>query len=508
MALSFNRFIIWSEATIRRHSIYYRTATNWTYQQLQLCPVSAISRTNLATPFRLYCDHINCCSRLDLLAVAEHNTSPWEAPLPPDTEILCHKLFSHRQTVTLNHRHLLKWLTFRFYRFLCVLPLKVSGNCVKRRNEANMSESSSKPTSAANPSTPTKVAGNNDKDMVDSLGAVDDNLHSGTNNSCKKKKSTAGDNEQQQHLMSREDAGANPGYGNNNNDKPMAGNPSDKTNKQEGRESSTDYISISNIQTWPEYFKTSISLPKSDKDVGEKQSGRSAGDDVKMYSVNPDINKKISLHKGDITKLKVDVIVNAANSSLLGGGGVDGAIHKAAGPELKRKCRTLDGCKTGDIVKTEGYCLPAKYIIHTVGPMGEKAEELRSCYQKSLNSLLKDERTIAFPCISTGVYGYPNDKAAEVSLQTVRKWMESNHEKVDRVIFCIFLPKDVDIYREKMQKYFPLNERKCAATTAEEDKEEPVVVNVESNQVAANAESSLIRDTKKGSVTTQQSYKG
>lgn len=222
MALSFNRLIVWSEATIRRHSIYYRTTTNWIHQQLRLRSVPTTSITNLATPLRLYCDRISCCSRLDLLVVAERNASPWETPTPPDTEILlCHKVVSHCQTVTPKHRRLLKWLTFRFHRFLCDLPLKVSGNCVKRRKEANMSESSSssKPTSAANPSTPTKVAGNNAKDTVDSSGPVVDILHSDTNNSC---------NNEQQHLsvMSREDVGTNPCYG---NDKPMAGNPSDKT---------------------------------------------------------------------------------------------------------------------------------------------------------------------------------------------------------------------------------------------------------------------------------------
>ncbi|GAB1599844.1 hypothetical protein Ahia01_000261800, partial [Argonauta hians] len=313
--------------------------------------------------------------------------------------------------------------TFHFHRILSVLSLIFGTTCVGRgrQNETNMSETL-KTASDDNNVTPSK-AGFKDSD----------NLHSGHEEN--------GDYENK-----KEQKFNKPGH--------------------------SDCRSISDIQTWPEYFKTCFHK-KSD---GEKHvTGRSAADN--RYKVNDVINEKVSLHKGDITKLKIDVIVNAANSSLLGGGGVDGAIHRAAGDELKEKCKSLNGCRTGDIVKTDGYRLPAKYIIHTVGPMGEKSDELRSCYEKSLNSLLKDERTIAFPCISTGIYGYPNDKAAEVSLETVRNWMESNHNRVDRIIFCIFMPKDVEIYREKMQKYFPLNEPKIAATNeAEEDGNNSCVV--------------------------------
>lgn len=151
----------------------------------------------------------------------------------------------------------------------------------------------------------------------------------------------------------------------------------------------------------------------------------------------------IKIFKGDITKLKVDAIVNAANNSLLGGGGVDGAIHRAAGPKLFEYNRTLGGCETGDAKISPGFNLPAKYVIHTVGPVwnGGKYKEdelLSSCYQNSLKLAVENKiKTIAFPAISTGVYRFPLVRATKIAIDTTRKFL-SEHNKIDEVIFVCF----------------------------------------------------------------------
>ena len=163
-------------------------------------------------------------------------------------------------------------------------------------------------------------------------------------------------------------------------------------------------------------------------------------------------NYTMEVLTGDITKLDVDVIVNAANESLLGGGGVDGAIHKAAGPELLEKTKTLGGCKTGEAVTTKGYNLPAKFIIHTVGPIysGEPEDEilLENAYKNSLEEAKKLKvKKIAFPSISTGVYGYPKMEAASIAIKTVKEWLNKNHSDL-QVIFCTFSAEDEEIYKE------------------------------------------------------------
>ncbi|KAH8688156.1 hypothetical protein BGZ61DRAFT_39471 [Ilyonectria robusta] len=181
------------------------------------------------------------------------------------------------------------------------------------------------------------------------------------------------------------------------------------------------------------------------------------------YPANSGINDHVGLIRGDITRLRLDAIVNAANSSLLGGGGVDGAIHRAAGTQLVKECATLGGCPTGEARITDGYDLPAKRVIHTVGPKYYYDEDpdvlLRRCYQNSLELAVREGvQTLAFSSISTGVYGYPSLEAAEVACETVRKFLDSDDgPKLKRVVFVTFEQKDVDAYNTLLPKFFPSN---------------------------------------------------
>lgn len=169
------------------------------------------------------------------------------------------------------------------------------------------------------------------------------------------------------------------------------------------------------------------------------------------------IKSRIELVRGDITKLEVDAIVNAANQSLMGGGGVDGAIHSAAGPELLEECITLGGCRTGEAKITKGYHLPAKHVIHTVGPVYGRdpvkaIELLKSCYINSLNLAVENTcRTIAFPNISTGVYGYPKEEAAMVAISAVKEFL-SKDSYLDMVIFVCYDAENYEICSRELAR--------------------------------------------------------
>ncbi len=170
-----------------------------------------------------------------------------------------------------------------------------------------------------------------------------------------------------------------------------------------------------------------------------------------------DIKDRIEIVEGDITRQQVDAIVNAANTSLRGGGGVDGAIHRAAGPELLEECIKIGGCPTGEARVTKGYRLPAKYVIHTVGPIwrgGASGEDqlLANCYRNSLKAAAElGVKSIAFPSISTGAYGFPMERATEIALKEVSEFLEKD-EGIEKVVFVCFGKEAFRIYKEKFKK--------------------------------------------------------
>uniref|UniRef100_A0A3B4ZPF2 Mono-ADP ribosylhydrolase 1 n=1 Tax=Stegastes partitus TaxID=144197 RepID=A0A3B4ZPF2_9TELE len=189
-----------------------------------------------------------------------------------------------------------------------------------------------------------------------------------------------------------------------------------------------------------QYHRTSGFVPLDDIPVWTPAAG---GSEPSRYQRNEKLDQKISLYSGDITKLEIGAIVNAANNTLLGGGGVDGAIHRAAGPLLKKECASLHGCETGEAKITCGYGLPAKYVIHTVGPIAQggvgetERKALRSCYMNSLKTATENAaRSVAFPCISTGIYGYPPEQAVHEALATVREYLDAHHDKVGMYVLC------------------------------------------------------------------------
>jgi O-acetyl-ADP-ribose deacetylase (regulator of RNase III) len=168
------------------------------------------------------------------------------------------------------------------------------------------------------------------------------------------------------------------------------------------------------------------------------------------------MRKDMEVVEGDITKLKVDAIVNAANESLLGGGGVDGAIHRAAGPKLLEECRAVGGCPTGEARITGGYDLPARHVIHTVGPVwhgGDRGEDslLEGCYRNSL-ALAREAgvKTVAFPAISTGVYQFPADRAARIATKTVAAVLDHDRGSIEKVVFCTFGAGATAAYRQAL----------------------------------------------------------
>ena len=231
---------------------------------------------------------------------------------------------------------------------------------------------------------------------------------------------------------------------------------------------------------------------------GEEDDARPADDDA-PFGCDAALNARVAQWSGDMTALEIDGIVNAANTRLLGGGGIDGAIHRAAGRGMLEECRALCGCSTGQTKVTAGHALPAKHVLHTVGPIGEKPAALASCYRTCLEQAARHGmRAVCFCCISTGIYGYPNRAAAHVALRTAREWLQAAHAAADdgdgdggggggggagsggsaaaavaptasarrgvqRIVFCTFMPEDARLYAQLLPRYFPRRQARQGA---------------------------------------------
>ncbi|XP_059480233.1 macro domain-containing protein RSc0334-like [Neocloeon triangulifer] len=208
-----------------------------------------------------------------------------------------------------------------------------------------------------------------------------------------------------------------------------------------------DHFTLDQVLTWQEFAATEELTPPKDPPQAK---------------FDEELNRKVSIFEGDITTLEIDIVVNAANKYLGRGAGVCGAIFAGAGDILEEECDSMDGCPPGDAKLTGGYKLPAKYILHAVGPIDKNPDVLKSCYKNCLGYLKQPDddvepslRTIAFPCIGTGIYGFPNNKAAEIAVSLARSFLEKNRDHVDRIIFCLFDSIDKKLYRKYMQLYFP-----------------------------------------------------
>ncbi|KAF9071875.1 hypothetical protein BDP27DRAFT_1290981 [Rhodocollybia butyracea] len=252
-----------------------------------------------------------------------------------------------------------------------------------------------------------------------------------------------------------------------------------------------NFFKFSELRTISQLYKTSVlKAPSPDK---------------QKFKPNSSYLNRITLFQGDITKLEVDSIVNAANKRLLGGGGVDGAIHAAAGRKLYHECTKLNGCETGFSKITGAYRLPSKKIIHTVGPVysstsaDQKAKELASCYQTSLDLALENSlRHIAFPSVSTGIYGYPIEDATHIALNVVRKHFESEDDstfKLDRVVFVVWSNKDKSVYESLIPEYFPPSESETNVLNPEVAPEDTQNASEESQDVPEESQETPVPES-------------
>jgi len=219
--------------------------------------------------------------------------------------------------------------------------------------------------------------------------------------------------------------------------------------------SSSSTKALADLPTWDEQGKDSVAKSKP------------------LYEPNSVINSKVSFwFNGNSAALEADAIVNAANSGLYPGGGICGVIHRAAGHKLEIACDKIGGCPTGECVITPGFRLPSKYVIHAVGPIGEKPDLLQMVYENILNSIDGEKiKSVGLCCISTGIYGYPIVPATKIALDVTRKWLENpkNLEKTNRIVFVVYEQKDVNVYKNLAPLYFPLDNQICEIDSLEEN---------------------------------------